>query len=523
MLTELANARVTVMGLGRFAGGVGVTRWLARQGARVTVTDVASAEKLAASLEQIRDLEVTLHLGAHDERDFTQADLVVVNPAVPESSPFLAAARRLGVPITTEINLFLVRCPAYTIGVTGSVGKSTTTAMIGHVLGEGTEARRFGGETRIEDRRSRIEVGRRGSLEGREAEAEGRRGAGRYSDASRGPSSVSLDPQSSILDPDSRVFVGGNIGTSLLEALPEMRRQDVVVLELSSFQLQRTPLIGWSPDLAVVTNITPNHLDWHGTFQAYADAKLNIARFPRSRAGAAGMPTVILQDTAELRQIYARAFDDRSAAWCYGLYGDTPGAGPFAAGAPAVTWADLELEVPGRHNRENAAAALAVAHWLGVSAPAACAALATFAALPHRLQKVAEMAGVTYYDDSKSTTPEAALTALDALEGPVLLILGGYDKGSDFAALARRAAARTRFCACIGTTGPRLAQLVRDAGGQAQDCGELVHAVVACRARARPGDTILLSPACASWDQFADYRVRGRQFAQLARGAPSQA
>jgi len=455
MIKSWKQKRVTIMGLGRFGGGVGVARWLAAAGAKLTITDLAPAEKLESSLAQIADLGATLHLGGHDERDFRGADVIVVNPAVPESSPYLQTARAAGVEITTEINLFVERCPATCVGVTGSVGKSTITAMIGHVLTRGL--------------------------------------------------------------PERRVWVGGNIGESLLHALERITPQDIVVLELSSFQLQRTSSVRWSPHVAVLTNITPNHLDWHGSFPAYVAAKLHILRFQDPRRD-----VVVFQDTPDLRRILAGVQADARVAWCYGLEGDVPRAVRFGQepldGTTRLRWERLTLNVPGRHNRENAAAALTVAHTFGISPDAAAEALASFEALPHRLQKVAERDGIMYYDDSKSTTPEAAITALQSFDAPVLVILGGYDKGSDLRPVAEEAARRAKFAACIGKTGPRLVEAIRACGGQAELLRDVPEAVAACQRRAAPGDIILLSPACASWDQFTDYRERGELFARLARG-----
>lgn len=463
MISNWRNRRVTVMGLGGFGGGVGVTRWLATAGATVTVTDRASAEKLARSVAEIADLGVTLRLGGHEERDFRDTDLVVVNPAVPDSSPYLVAARAAGVPITTEINLFVERCPARCVGITGSVGKSTVTAMTGHILTQAAE---------------------------------------------RGCAAPRI----------RRVWVGGNIGRSLLDVLPEIDPADVVVLELSSFQLHRTPLVRWSPHVAVVTNITPNHLDWHGTFAAYSAAKLNILRFQDP-----ARDVIVAGDTPDLRRLLDHLHGDLSGVWRYGLDGDVPVA--VQQSTPAVDcddrrlcWPTLRLDVPGRHNRENAAAALAVAHALGVPDDEAAALLGTFQALPHRLQRVAERGGVTYYDDSKSTTPESALTALRSFGTPLLVILGGYDKGSDLRPVAEEAARRAKFAACIGQTGPVLADAVTRAGGTAAVFPSLPAAMTAVRARAEPGDTVLLSPACASWGEFTDYRERGLLFARLARG-----
>lgn len=486
MIRDWKNTRVTVMGLGRFGGGVGVTRWLAAAGARVTVTDQASAARLEAALGEIADLDVTLRLGGHAERDFRDADLVVVNPAVPESSPFLHVARHSGIPVTTEINLFVERCPARIVGVTGSVGKSTVTAMIGHVLDEATK-RQNHAATEPQSLGAAIE---------------------RYPSATtRSPSDARpASPRFQL----RRVWVGGNIGRSLLDALNEIQPDDVVVLELSSFQLQRTPTVPWSPHIAVITNITPNHLDWHGDFAAYQAAKLNIVRHQDHRRDA-----LVLGPSPEMREFAAALRDEGRTVWCYGLEGGVPVA---EDGSSEARWEGLQLRVPGRHNRENAAAALTVARVLKTPAELALAALGSFEALPHRLQRVAERAAVIYYDDSKSTTPEAAMTALRAIETSVLVILGGYDKGSDLRALAQAAARRAKFAACIGTTGPALAKAIAAAGGRVADCGKLAAAVAACRARARAGDVILLSPGCASWDQFVDYRDRGETFARLARG-----
>ena len=206
---------VTVMGLGLFGGGVGAARYLAGLGARVTVTDQKDAKALAPSVKALDGLPITFHLGGHPAADFTEADVVVVNPAVDKKkSEFVRMAEAAGAEITSEMNLFIEACPAAILGVTGSSGKSTTTAMVGEML-----------------RRSR-------------------------------PSRV-----------------GGNIGKSLLDELGEIRREEWVVLELSSFQLEDLGVLGWSPRIAVATNLSPNHIDRHGSMEAYVEAKRNIVRF----------------------------------------------------------------------------------------------------------------------------------------------------------------------------------------------------------------------------------------------------
>jgi len=483
---ELAGKRVLVMGLGRFGGGIGVTRWLVGQGADVTVTDQADAASLAASMKQLEGLPVQYRLGGHDIADLAGVDLLVVSPAVDKGrSEFVKAALARGIPWTSENNLFFERCRGQIIGVTGSIGKSTTTAMIGEVLRAG-----FAGQA---------------------------------------------DPP--------EVRVGGNIGKSLLEELPGIRRRDVVVLELSSFQLEDLAQIRMGPHHAVITNLRPNHLDRHGTMAAYADAKLNIVRFLRPHGS-----IVFNADDAELKRLlcevrpeeidsgYKRpvSYEDRSA-WVhveretimvYRELGELP---PGCATADRVGAFEplmriAEMGTPGRHNVYNAMLAVNVGLLFGASNAAMAGALRAFRGLPHRLEYVAEIGGVRYYNDSKSTTPDSAITAIEAFDVPVVLIAGAgrHDKGSSFESLGKVVASRARAIVCLGVTRERIREAVlRAVGGGAGPVVRLVEtfdeAVAAARELARPGDVVLLSPACASWGMFANYEERGERFKQIVR------
>lgn len=428
----LKGKRVTVVGLGRFGGGIGVTRWLCSQGAEVTVSDQATHDQLKDSVRQLEGLDVTLHLGGHDEADFLQADLLVVSPAIPPQAPLLVQARDAGIEQTTEINLFLERCPAPVVGITGSVGKSTTTSMIGAILSK------------------------------------------KYT-----------------------VHVGGNIGKSLLEDLPKIQNDHVVVLELSSFQLEALPQIGTSPHIALVTNLAPNHLDRHGTMQAYGDAKKNIFRFQDS------------QDVLILNQA-----DAEVASWKSEAHGMVdffwPEDEPF------------ELSVCGTHNQTNAQAAWAVARRMGVDRQTAQDALLEFSSLPHRLQLVAQRNSIRYFNDSKCTTPDGAIVALESFPPrTTVLIAGGYDKGTSFDQLGQCIAHRAKALLLIGATTERIQQATQACqDGELpviETASSLAHAVELASSLAESGDTVLLSPACASYDMFTNYEQRGNEFTRLVR------
>ena len=431
---EIRNKKVTVAGLGRFGGGIAVARWLVEQGATVLVTDQAPADKLRESVAKLDGLPVGFRLGEQRNEDFTSADLVVASPAISPSSPYLRAARDAGVTVTTEIKLFVERCPATVVGVTGTKGKSTTTAMLGDIL--------------------------RGQF---------------------------------------TTWVGGNIGKSLLADLDKIDATHLVVLELSSYMLEYLGEMKWSPHLALVTIVTRDHVEWHGSEQAYVEAKRNIVRFQR--------PDDFAVLCAEDAGSMAFAGATRARVVPYGVTGRKP----------------FELIVPGRHNQLNAQGAFAAAELLGVGWDAAQAALRDFKGLPHRLQLVHESAaGVRYYNDSIATVPEAAVAALESFPAKrVIQIVGGYDKGLPLTAMCNCLVERAKAVLCIGATGKKIGEVMSQAahqgGAAVYDCGDLPTAMKMAQSVAAPGDVVLLSTGCASYDQFTNFEERGEAFAKLAK------
>jgi len=438
--TDYRHRRVTVMGLGSFGGGVGAVRFLAERGAIVTVTDQRPREQLAESLQELGDVPVAKWtLGGHDESDFAAADLVVVNPAVTRDHPLLKRCRHAGVALTSEMNLFWQHNPAKVVAVTGSNGKSTTTALLFNIL-------RFTGR---------------------------------------------------------QCWLGGNLGRSLLPLVDEIRADDWVVLELSSFQLTDLDRLQVSPHVAVITNFAPNHLDWHGTLEHYRWAKQTMLRWQTPDDS-----YVVNADDAEVATWTGRG---RRLE-----FGERRGVNPTFL-ADVRQW----LRLPGRHNVMNALAAATAAMAVGAGRETIQRGLETYEPLPHRLQFVGEAAGRRFYNDSLATTPESTMVALEAFEQPIVLLAGGYDKHVDLGEMARAIAEHTKAVALMGQTGLRLHELITAEPHRSTLASDPLPdfrtAFDWAVAQSAPGDIVLLSPGCASYDWFRNFADRGEQFTRLAR------
>lgn len=437
-----AGATVGIVGLGR--EGTALARFLLPIAGAVLATDDKLAADLPPQVRELAGLGLALHPGGLSEA-VLESDCLFVSPGVPLDVPLLTAAIDRGIPLWNEPGLFLALCPAVTFGVTGSMGKSTTAALVAAVL----------------------------------------RAPGR------------------------RVWLGGNIGTPLIEAVAEMAPEDAVVMELSSFQLE---LARQSPRHALITNLSPNHLDRHGSMAGYVLAKAEVFRY-QSGDGVLSLngddawcrwlaPTA----PGRLRWFSARRHIGRGAY----LEGEAIMAGEGALGE-RVCRAD-ELKLPGRHNVANALAATAMCAGAGVAPVDIRRGLVSFEGLPHRLERVAVVAAVSYYNDSIATTPERSIAGMRAIDAPVILLAGGRDKHLPWKQWAEEAQRRARAVIAFGECGPTLREALAPLQVPVVLCGRLREAVQAARQAARPGDAVLLSPGGTSFDEFRDFAERGDCF-----------
>ncbi len=450
------GTRVLIVGLGR--SGRAAARYLLARGAQVTATDRATEDMLDREVRALAAAGVRLVLGTHDESDFQQADLIVASPGVPLDLPPLAAARARGVPVICEIDLVAHAVSPRVIAITGSNGKSTTTGLVAKML-----------------------------------EAGGREGV-----------------------------PCGNYGLPLVDAAQGDREPRWYALEISSFQLEITRRIRVSA--AVLLNVQPDHLDRHGSFDAYRLAKESIAEL-RSP----GAPLVLAIDDP-----IVAAFAERASAPVLTVsYRHAVPAGGYVEngalwlrlpGMPAERLAATdELPLPGRHNQINILAAATAARACGVPTAKIREATLAFRALPHRMQPVATVDGILCVDDSKATNVSSALEAIEALRpksagARLVVLLGGRDKAGDFRPLAASLAAQEGIAICFGEAGPVIADALAAEGlASIERVAGMSAAVERAFEIAKPGDVILLSPACASFDEFKNYGHRGDVFAERVR------
>ena len=447
------DKKVTVMGLGLFGGGVGAAKFLVSQGADVMVTDLKSAEELSASLKLLNGLPVKFRLGEHSEEDFADADMLIVNPAVPDDSSFLQIACDNNVQIDSELNIFFRLVPAPVIGITGSNGKSTTTSLLGEMLKE----------------------------------------AG------------------------IKTWVGGNIGVSLLEHLDEIKPDDVVVLEISSFQLELLSRIEMSPHISIVTNIAPNHLDRHKTMENYIDSKKTIIHYQTEEDY-----TILNYDDPTLREWEGECkshilwFSATKELEHGAFLKDNEIIINHNSKRNVIT-CPTQTNIKGIHNRQNIMAASYAAIAMHADVESIKNAIAGFTGLEHRLEYVNTINEVKYYNDSKATTPEAAIAGIKAFDSPTILIAGGYNKKVSLSQFARECTKNTKYVILVGETANNIQELIQSekAGLEVYVATSLDESVRKAYEIAESGDVVLLSPACASYGMFTNYEERGKKFKEL--------
>lgn len=448
------------MGLGRFGGGVDVVRFAHKAGAKITVTDKATAEKLADSLKQLADLDgIEYHLGSHSKTDFEQACFIIANPAVPPDNEFLEIAHRLDKTITSQVEVFFQLCPAKIIGITGANGKSTTTALTAYLLKNTQYA----------------------------------------------PSNTYYE----------NVFLTGNIGNEpFLCLLEKIKPNDLVVIELSSFQIEQLARSKKMPQIALLTNLTPNHLDRYGTFEKYCAAKKLIFKYQKLDKKNPAVSIFNSDDPVSIKW-FEKYKNDKDRICLKFSADDVP------------EEIKKSFQLPGWANLQNLAAALSITRHLGLSDEQVKTAVSTFKALHHRLELVADKNGVRWYNDSKATTPDSSITALQAFDRPVILIAGGYDKHIPFDTLGVEIAKRAKAAILIGQTAQKISSAIRKSqyaslNTKIEFADSLAGAVNLAYKEAQQGDVVLLSTACASYDMFENYEHRGREFIRLVNETTPQ-
>jgi UDP-N-acetylmuramoylalanine--D-glutamate ligase len=443
-----------VLVVGLGKSGVASALFLKAHGARVTVSDTKSGDELRNEIPVLLDHGITVETGGHGDRTFRGQDLIVVSPGVPVDAPPLVQARALGENVIGEIELAAQFLPGPLVAITGSNGKTTTTTLAGEIM-----------------------------------------------TASGFPA-----------------LVGGNIGTPAISLAERANPETVIVLEISSFQLETIQT--FRPKIAIVLNVTPDHLDRHRTFDVYVDAKARIFENQQGSDFAvlnADDLTCVPMAARTRAQVFwfSRQKEVPQGAWVRN------GALVFRDGAGQREILQVsEIPLKGAHNLENVLAAVCAGALMGCAPEKIRQAVRDFKAVEHRLEFVATIRGVDYYNDSKATNVDATIKALESFPANIHLILGGKDKGSDYTVLNDLLRQRVKRVYTIGAAAAKIESQIK---AEVVHAETLENAIRKANAAAESGDVVLLAPACASFDQFKNYEHRGQVFKEIVRGLAEDA
>ncbi|SHJ14117.1 UDP-N-acetylmuramoylalanine--D-glutamate ligase [Geosporobacter subterraneus DSM 17957] len=441
---EIKGRKVLVVGLA--TSGIPTVNTLLSLGAEITINDIKQEDALKEVLEQIQTDQIHMILGSHPEK-VSQYDFIVLSPGVPTDLPFLTEARGQEVPVIGELELAYQLCAADFVAITGTNGKTTTTALTGEI----------------------------------------------FQNAKK------------------ETYVVGNIGVAAVSKSLEASSDAVMVTEVSSFQLES--IIEFKPYIAAILNITPDHLNRHKTMKNYIDAKANI--FINQTANDI---LVLNRDDEETCKLKVRAksqviFFSRKEVLEEGAFVEEGKIVVRKNGVKEEICHVEELKIPGAHNLENALAATAIAYWAGIDGKVIAKTLNTFMGVEHRIEFVDEISGIRFINDSKGTNPDASIKAVEAVKEPIILIAGGMDKGNSFETFIEAFQGKVKYMVLIGETANKIKETALQMGfDHCQIVKDMEDAVVTAYKVAQAGDTILLSPACASWDMYQSYEHRGNHF-----------
>lgn len=463
-MNHWTGKRVLILGAAR--QGIALARWLSRHGSVVTLSDSRSLEALDSAQASLGDTNVQWAVGGHPLELLNNIDLLCLSGGVPLTLPIVQEAFKRGLHVSNDSQIFMEVVPCKTIGITGSAGKTTTTTLVGEM--------------------AKLDYERR-----------------------------TMDHVSSSMVHRPRSYVGGNIGDPLINYVDEMKQDDIAILELSSFQLEQMTI---SPNIAAVLNVTPNHLDRHGTMEEYTRAKVRILDFQnendvailsRDDSGSWNLKDKVNGNVLafSLRELDAQLNGTYLKDGMLNLRDEN-------ITTPLIDRAKIQLR--GDHNISNVLAAFAIGHAAGFDVEAMINAVSEFRGVPHRLEFVRELDGVRWYNDSIATAPERSMAAIHAFEEPIVLMLGGRDKDLPWNEIAKLIRQRVDHLVVFGEAGEMIQKTVAAVGGNRSvdihRAKNLKDAVFQAAEVADAGDVVLLSPGGTSFDEFVDFAARGEAF-----------